>query len=169
MKTLPRRLLAALAANLVWLGASVVAGQAAGPQTIVFSHGPGTCGSTMTGGTAWPSACQPVVTIEDATTLSPIDSSDSITLSITPPNTPSGTLVCSSGLTRNASNGVVDFNGCLIDKTGTYSLTATDNTTPGSAATATFSIVAGPPAQFAVTGLANPSTAKVVQTVTVAA
>ncbi|MEA2608724.1 MAG: trimeric autotransporter adhesin, partial [Chloroflexota bacterium] len=71
-------------------------------------------------------AVQPVVEIQDsAGSRVAGDSSTNVTLSITS-NPGGGTLTCSGGLTRQASNGLASFTGCSINNVGVgYVLTAT--------------------------------------------
>jgi len=88
-----------------------------GPATkLAFATSP----TSSTGGTAF--ATQPVVTIQDAGGNTVTTSSAPVTLSIT---TPAGaTLTCTTN-PKTATSGVATFAGCKINKTGTYTLTAT--------------------------------------------
>jgi RHS repeat-associated protein len=78
-------------------------------------------------------ATQPVVTIEDSSNAT-VDSSDTITLSLTGPGgaalNSGATLSCdqtSGGVTSvTANNGVANFTGCSISTGGSYTLTASD-------------------------------------------
>jgi hypothetical protein len=114
---------------------------AAGPATkLAFSTSP----SGSTGGSAF--GTQPVVTIQDAggnTTTS----TASVTLAIT---TPAGAVLTCTTNTKSAAAGVAAFTGCNIDKTGTYTLTATSGGLTTAASTS-FTISAGPAAKLVFT------------------
>lgn len=85
------------------------------PTRLVFSANP----SNSTGGTAF--ATQPAVAIQTSSGASTTSTSP-VTLAIT---TPAGaTLACSSNPVA-AVAGKAQFSGCKIDRTGTYTLTAT--------------------------------------------
>ncbi|MBT2531025.1 hypothetical protein J7E83_02580 [Arthrobacter sp. ISL-48] len=113
----------------------------AGPATkLTFTTSP----SGSTGGIAF--ITQPVVTIQDAGGHT-ATSTNSVSLSIT---TPAGaTLTCTTNPVT-AVAGVASFGGCKIDKTGTYTLTATSGTLTAAASTS-FTITVGPAAKLAFT------------------
>jgi hypothetical protein len=114
---------------------------AAGPATkLTFTTNP----SGSTGGTAF--ATQPVVAIQDAAGNT-TTSTASVTLTIT---TPAGaTLTCAVN-PKPAAAGLATYSGCSIDKTGTYTLTAT-STALTSAASTSFTITAGTAAKLVFT------------------
>ncbi|HEY2297252.1 MAG TPA: hypothetical protein VGH43_05960 [Jatrophihabitans sp.] len=95
---------------------------------LVFSTPPS---SAATGGTAF--GTQPVVTVQDAGGNTVATDTSSVTLALTTAN--GATLTCTAN-TRAASNGVATFSGCAIDKTGTYTLTATDGSLTSGVSTA---------------------------------
>lgn len=67
-------------------------------------------------------AVQPQVSVQDAGGNTVTTSSAAVTLGLTVPG--SATLVCSAN-PRTASSGVATFSGCRVNRTGTYTLTAT--------------------------------------------
>jgi signal peptidase I len=101
--------------------------------------------SGSTGGV--PFAAQPVVAVQDAGGNTVATSTAPVTLGIT---TPAGaTLTCTAN-PKNAVSGVAVFSGCSINKTGTYTLTATS----GGLATAvstSLAITTGPAVTLAFT------------------
>lgn len=101
--------------------------------------------SNSTGGI--PFGTQPVVAVQDAAGATVGVSSTQVTLNIV---TPAGaTLACTRNPT-NASAGVATFAGCRIDKSGTYTLTASSNGLT-SALSASFTIAVGPAVQLGFT------------------
>ncbi len=115
------------------VGNNWVAAMVSTPAKLSFATNP----SNSTGGNVF--ATQPAVVIQTSTGSS-TTSTAPVTLSIT---TPAGaTLSCSTNPVA-AVAGTAQFSGCKIDKTGTYTLTATS---PGlaSAVSANFTISTGP-------------------------
>lgn len=176
MKTQVLRIVAAVAINLGALtgalSGTVVTGQAVSlPQTLKFDKAPGvgTCTTTsFVSESQWASGCQPEVEIDNTLTSTQANVQDTISLALTAAN--GASLNCTSGTTRTAVSGLVDFAGCSVDKAGTYTLTASDTTNPQttqSATSPTFTITAGPTTQLGVSGLANPSTAGTAESFTV--
>lgn len=99
-------------------------------------------------------AVQPVVAIQDAGGNTVTTSTAPVTLTIT---TPAGaTLSCSTNPVTTVS-GVAGFAGCQIDKTGTYTLTATSSGL-GTGLSTTFTISAGPATKLAFTTSPSSST-----------
>ena len=88
------------------------------PIKLAFTTAPS---STGTSGTALPT--QPVVAIRDASDNTVITDTSSVTLALT---TPAGATLACTPNPSTAVAGVVTFNGCQIDKVGTYTLTAID-------------------------------------------
>ena len=87
-----------------------------------------------------PFATQPVVTVEDSLGNTVTNNSSTVTLAIGT-NPSGGTLTCPGGLSQNAVNGVVNFSGCSINKSGAgYTLTAADGSlTPATSSAFTVS------------------------------
>ncbi|PZS18458.1 MAG: hypothetical protein DLM57_06270 [Pseudonocardiales bacterium] len=83
---------------------------------------------------------QPIVTIQDAGGNTISSDTSSVTLAIT---TPAGALLGCTANPRIAAAGVATFAGCLINKSGAYTLTASDGSlTP--AVSASFTVSAAP-------------------------
>jgi len=118
----------------------------AGPASkLVISSNP----SGATGGIAF--ATQPVVTVQDAGGNTVGVSNAPVTLTIT---TPAGaTLACTTN-PKSSVAGVATFASCSIDKTGTYTLTASSGILT-TAVTASFAITVGPATKLGFT--ASPS------------
>jgi len=90
------------------------------PRKLVFTTEPSAAAKA---GTVF--ATQPVVAIEDAGgNVATTNSSDVVTLSLTTAN--GAALACTSE-TRTASAGVATFAGCRINKSGTFTLTASSS------------------------------------------
>ncbi len=113
------------------------------PAQLAFTTEPG----GATAGSAFSS--QPVVTVEDAEG-NPVPNSP-VALTI---NSGSGTLTCSNNTVATSSSGVASFSNCSINKTGSFTLKATDGSATATSSPA-FTVSAGPPAQLAFT--AEPS------------
>jgi signal peptidase I len=109
--------------------------------------------SGSTGGI--PFATQPVVAVQDVGGNTATLSAAPVTLSIT---TPAGAVLTCTANPKNAVAGVATFAGCKIDKTGTYTLTATSGTLTA-AVSASFTITAGPAAKLAFTASPSNTTA----------
>lgn len=107
---------------------------------LVFSTQPG---GGATGGLAFPS--QPVVTAQDSNGNVVANYSGTVSLSIAS-GTSGAKLTSCSG---TPSNGVTTFSGCTIDKTGTYTLGASDGTL--NATSASFPVTVGPAAKLTFT------------------
>jgi hypothetical protein len=101
-----------------------------------------------TGGAAL--GTQPVVLIQDAAGNT-TTGTDPVTLAIT---TPAGAALTCPATTTNAVSGMATFAGCGIDKTGTYTLTATSGALTGAVSTS-FAITTGTATKLAFT--TNPS------------
>ena len=105
---------------------------------VAFTTQPGGGASQV----AW--ATQPVVTVQDAGGNTVTTDTSSVTLTLTTPG--GGSLACTAN-PKAAVAGVATFAGCKVDKSGSYTLTATD----GALATATstpFTITAGAASQL---------------------
>jgi len=99
--------------------------------------------SNSTGGAVF--GTQPTVTVQDAGGNTVTGDTSSVSLTIT---TPAGaTLSCTTN-PKAAAAGVATFAGCAIDKTGTYTLTATDGSLT-SAISSSFTITTGPASRIA--------------------
>ncbi|TFC13062.1 hypothetical protein E3O19_12760 [Cryobacterium algoritolerans] len=95
---------------------------------------------SATSQTTFPSANQPVVTVQDAGGNVLPGSAATISLGLT---TPAGaTLACAQNL-LTAVSGIATFTGCQIDKAGTYTLTATA-TGLTAATSSNITVTAGP-------------------------
>jgi hypothetical protein len=106
----------------------------AGPATkLGFSSSPSSSISSNAFST------QPVVTVQDANGNTVTTGTNPVTVSIT---TPAGAVLTCTANPTSAVAGVATFAGCMIDKTGTYTLTAGSSGLT-SAASASFSITAG--------------------------
>jgi hypothetical protein len=106
---------------------------------LAFSTQPG----NGTGGTAL--TAQPAVTVQDAGGNTVTTDTSNVTLALT---TPAGaTLTCTAN-PKAAVSGITTFAGCKVDKTGTYTLTATDGTLT-SAVSNSFTISVGTAAKLA--------------------
>lgn len=118
---------------------TVSAGAAA---RLAFTTQPST---TATAATAF--GVQPVVTVQDAGGNTVTSDSSSVTLALTAAN--GATLTCTVN-PKPASSGVATFAGCAIDKTGTYTLTATDGSLT-SAVSTSITVSVGASAKLAFT------------------
>src|SRR5206468_3315290 len=78
--------------------------------------------TTATAGNAF--TVQPVVKVQDANGNTAGSDTSVVTLALTSPA--GATLTCTGGNAVTAVAGVASFAGCKIDKSGTYTLTATD-------------------------------------------
>ncbi len=98
-------------------------------------------------------AQQPAVTIQDAVGNTVTTDTSSVTLALTTPG--GATLACTNN-PKAALSGIVTFAGCMVDKAGTYTLTAADGSltsaastsfaiTPGAATKLIFSTATGTP------------------------
>ena len=97
--------------------------------------------SDGTGGTAL--GTQPSVQVQDLGGNPVNDATDAITLAITAPNTPVGSLTCTTNpVAADGVTGTAVFDGCEIDKVGTYTLTASASGLT-SAESSTFTVTAG--------------------------
>lgn len=114
-----------------------------------------TCNTTpptnISGGSAF--SLQSQIRVLDASNnLVTGDSTTSVTLSIlggTPATGGPGTLTCTGGLSKTVTNGIANFAGCAIDKTGTgYRLNASSVPALTSAASNTFNIALGAPVKL---------------------
>ena len=105
--------------------------------------------SSSTGGAAF--ATQPVVAVQDAGGNTVTTGVVAVTLSIT---TPAGAVLNCTSNPANTVTGAASFTGCSIDKTGTYTLTATASALT-SAVSTSLTISAGSAAKLAFT--TNPS------------
>ncbi|WEO75808.1 hypothetical protein BJQ94_10460 [Cryobacterium sp. SO2] len=105
-----------------------------GPASrLVFTTSP----SGATGGTTF--GTQPVVAVRDAGGNA-VAGATPITLALT---TPAGaTLTCAANPASNAT-GIVSFSGCLVDRAGTYTVTASSGTLT-TAVSASFTVTVGP-------------------------
>ena len=65
-------------------------------------------------------------------------------------NSGSGTLTCSNNTVASSSSGVASFSNCSINKTGSFTLKATDGSATATSSPA-FTVSAGPPAQLVFT------------------
>lgn len=94
---------------------------------------------------AW--ANQPKVAVQDAAGNTIVDSTAPVTLALT---TPAGAVLQCTSNPTSAATGVASFAGCRVDKSGTYTLTATS---PGltNAVSNSFSITVGPANKLAFT------------------
>lgn len=117
----------------------VIAGGTA--MALAFTTSP----ASSTGGTAFPT--QPVVTIQDQAGNTSASTAP-VTLSIT--GSPSGAVLTCTANPKTATAGVASFAGCAVNKTGTYTLTATSGTL-ATAASTSFTISVGPAAKLAFT------------------
>ncbi|MEO5851133.1 MAG: hypothetical protein ABIQ15_01350 [Nocardioides sp.] len=90
-------------------------------------------------------AAQPVVAVQDAFGNTVVTDSSSVTLTLTTPN--GAALTCTANPTAAAA-GVATFAGCKVDKTATYTLTATDGVLT-TASSSSFTITAGPASKLA--------------------
>jgi hypothetical protein len=107
---------------------------------LAFTTQPSTA---STAGTAF--SVQPIVKVQDAEGNTAGSDSSVVTLALT---TPAGaTLTCTGGNAVTAASGIASFAGCKIDKSGTYTLTATDGSLTSAVSTAV-TISAGTPAQL---------------------
>jgi signal peptidase I len=100
--------------------------------------------SGSTGGTAF--ATQPVVAVQDASGNTTAGTNP-VTLTIT---TPAGAVLTCTTNPKAAVAGVATFAGCRIDKTGTYTLTATSGTLTTNVSSS-FTITVGSAAKLAFT------------------
>ena len=102
--------------------------------------------SGSTGGAAFP--IQPWVVEQDsAGNTITTDSSTVIAVSIT--GTTSGaTLTCTGGTSLKLAQGIAQFNGCAIDKVGTYQITAAANPYRTSATSNAFNVAVGTPTKL---------------------
>jgi trimeric autotransporter adhesin len=89
-------------------------------------------------------AAQPVVAVQDAGGNTVTSDTSSVTLTLT--TSGGATLACTPN-PKPAVAGVAAFSGCKVDKTGTYTLTATDGTLT-TAVSNSFTITAGAPTQL---------------------
>jgi signal peptidase I len=121
-----------------------------GPASkLAFSTSP----SGSSSGTAF--ATQPVVSVQDAGGNTVTSSSASVTLAIT--SAGGATLTCTAN-PSNAVSGTATFAGCSIDKSGTYTLTATASGLSSGVSTS-FTITAGTATKLAFTRSPSTSTA----------
>ncbi len=100
---------------------------------LVFSTQPG----SGTGGTVL--GTQPSATVQDAGGNTVTTDTSSVSLALT---TPGGASLTCTANPKPATAGVATFAGCKVDKTGSYTLTATDGTL-GSAVSSGFTITVG--------------------------
>ena len=123
-------------ASGVTLGTSTNVVVSAGPATrLAFTTQP----SNGTGGVA--PIVQPVVRIQDVYGNTVTTDTSTVTIALTTPN--GAVLTCTTSNFRAAVAGTATFAGCKVDKTGTYTLTATDGSLT-SAVSASFTITVGP-------------------------
>jgi hypothetical protein len=106
---------------------------------------------TATSDTGW--ARQPAVTIQDAAGNTVTTDTSPLTLTLTTPD--GATLTCATNPTT-AVAGIAQFTGCAIDKAGTYTLTATDESLT-STTSSDVTITAGAPAKLAFTTAPSPT------------
>ncbi|MDQ1466252.1 MAG: trimeric autotransporter adhesin, partial [Actinomycetota bacterium] len=105
------------------------------------------------GGVAF--ATQPAVAVQDAGGNTVTGNTSTVTLALTVPG--AATLACTTANSRAAVAGVATFSGCKIDKTNTYTLTATDAGLT-SAVSSDVVISTGAAAKLAFTTQPGPST-----------
>jgi hypothetical protein len=111
----------------------------ANPATqLAFTKNP----SNSTGGAAF--STQPVVTLLDAGGTATVDRERAVTLAVTGGT---GTLTCSQNPVTT-SHGIAGFQGCSVDKVGTYTLIATTASLPSSASVS-FRVTVGPATRLA--------------------
>jgi hypothetical protein len=111
------------------------------PTQLVITTSP----SGSTGGVAF--VTQPVVAVEDRTGI--VVASDTSAVTLTLQSAVGATLTCAAN-PRSAVAGIATFNGCAVDKPGTYTLIASDGALT-TATTAAFTITVGPAAKLAFT------------------
>jgi hypothetical protein len=107
---------------------------------LAFTTQPSTA---VTAGSAF--SVQPIVTVQDANGNTAGSDTSVVTLALT--NPAGATLTCTGGNAVTAAGGVATFAGCRIDKSGTYTLTATDGSLTSAVSTAV-TISAGAAAQL---------------------
>jgi hypothetical protein len=115
---------------------------------LVFTTSP----SNSTGGT--PFATQPVVTVQDAGGNTVTTDTSAVSLAIT---TPAGATLSCTANPKAATAGVASFAGCAIDRTGSYTLTATDGSLTA-AVSSSFTVTTGPASKLAFTTSPSNST-----------
>jgi len=99
-------------------------------------------------------ATQPVVTVQDASGNTVLTDSSSVTLALS--SAGGATLTCTTNPLA-ASAGLATFAGCKVDKTGSYTLTATDGSLT-SAMSSSFTVSVGAAAKLAFTAAPSGST-----------
>jgi len=124
------------------------------PALLKFTTQPG----GGTGGTAWSTGNQPVVTVEDAGGNVVTGDASTVTLAISPGTPATGGPGNLSGCSQSESSGVVTFSDCKINTQGTgYTLTATDGFL-ASDTSSTFNVTVGAAYQVAFTASPGAST-----------
>ncbi len=118
------------------------------PAKLAFTTAPS---PTAVSDTGW--ARQPVVTIQDAAGNTVTTDTSPVTLTLTTPD--GATLTCDTNPTT-AVAGIARFTGCAIDKAGTYTLSATDESLT-STTSSDVTITAGAPAKLHFTTAPSPT------------
>ena len=158
-----------LAANSV-LGANFTVASDATKLLLCWGATTGNCNTSppsgITGGAAFPT--QPHVRVVNASNQTVTSDDTSIVTLAKRPGTPAqggpGTLTCANGLSRMVTDGIGQFTGCSIDRSGTgYRLRATSPALEQADSSA-FTVAVGPAAKLAF--LTQPATGTALQVLT---